>query len=152
MPVCVLFVSSTSNIGFKPECKCNHSHNQSAKDIDQYFKTELNAEDSLPPKSELILPNGLCKFGERAHDRNLIYTVGGIWTKSSYQYAEFSVRPENTHSYVLKLTKCICHSNWMLCLYNYQIYVYGMDFSVSSKNFMISMRSFFIYENHHTSI
>ena len=27
-------------------------NNQSAKDIEQYFKTELNAEDSLPPKSK----------------------------------------------------------------------------------------------------
>ena len=37
---CVLFVSSTSVIGL----------NSSAKDIDQHFKTELNVENSLPPK------------------------------------------------------------------------------------------------------
>ena len=53
-------------------------NNKSAKDIDQYFKIELNVEDSLPSRSVLILPNGLSKLGEQAHDRNLISTVGGI--------------------------------------------------------------------------
>ena len=53
-------------------------NNQSAKDIDQYFKTELNVEDSLPSTSVLILPNGLSKLGERANYRNLISTVSRI--------------------------------------------------------------------------
>ena len=53
-------------------------NNQSAKDIDQYFKTELNVEDFLPSRSVIILPNELSKLGERAHYRNLISTVGGI--------------------------------------------------------------------------
>ena len=53
-------------------------NNKSVKDIDQYFKTELNVVDSLPSRSGLILPNGLSKLGERAHYRNLIFTVGGI--------------------------------------------------------------------------
>ena len=55
---------------------------QSEKDIDQYFKTELNVDASMPSRSVLILPNGLSKLWERAHDRNLISTVGGIWTQS----------------------------------------------------------------------
>ena len=68
---------------------------------------------SVPPKtchqkSVLILPNGLSKFGERAHDRNLISTeVGFEPTTSRYQYDEFSTRPENTHSYILNLTTYI---------------------------------------------
>ena len=89
--VCTVCVSSTSDIGFT----------SSAKDIDQYFKTELNAEDSLPLKSELILPNGLCKCGERALYRNLIATVVGFEPNLHKNYDEFSTRPENTLSYVL---------------------------------------------------
>ena len=92
---CVLFVSSTSVIGF----------NSSTKDTDQYFKTELNVEDSLPPKVCTHFPNGLSKFGERAHDTNLISTVVGFEpTTSRYQDDEFSARPENTNSYILNRT------------------------------------------------
>ena len=79
MPVCVYCLCLVRRISASnPSANAITFNNQSAKDIDQYFKTELNAEDSLPPKSELILPNGLCKFGERAHDRNLVSTVGEI--------------------------------------------------------------------------
>ena len=95
---CVLFVSSTSVIGF----------NSSAKDIDQYFKTSSMWRTPCHQKSVLILPNGLSKFGERAHDRNLISTVVGFEPITSrYQYDEFSTRPENTHSYILNLTTYI---------------------------------------------
>ena len=38
-------------------------------DIYPYFKTKLHVENSLPPKSEFLLPNGLSKLGEQAHDR-----------------------------------------------------------------------------------
>ena len=48
--VYVLFVSNTSNIGFNSSANAITVNNLLAKDIDQYFKTELNVEDSLPPK------------------------------------------------------------------------------------------------------
>ena len=47
---CVLFVSNTSNIGFNSSANAITVNNLLAKNIDQYFKTELNVEDSLPPK------------------------------------------------------------------------------------------------------
>ena len=78
MCVCVLFVSSTSDIGFNPSTHAITVKSQSAKDIDQYFKTQLRVEDSRPPKVGTKLPNGLSKLGERAHDRNLISAMGGI--------------------------------------------------------------------------
>ena len=83
MPVCVycLYLArriSASNLS----ASALTLNNQSAKDIDQYFKTELNVEDYLPSRSVHILPNGLSKLGERAHYRNLISTVGGIGTQS----------------------------------------------------------------------
>ena len=49
---CVLFVSYTSNIGFNSSANAITVNNLLAKDIDKYFKTELNVEDSLPPKVE----------------------------------------------------------------------------------------------------
>ena len=48
-------------------------------------------------------------------------------TTSRYQYNKFSASPENTQSYVFKLTTCIIlhiwlyiyfHSSWMLCLFD----------------------------------
>ena len=48
--VCVLFVSNTSNIGFNSSANEITVNNLLAKDIDQHFKTELNVENSLPPK------------------------------------------------------------------------------------------------------
>ena len=74
-------------------------NNQSAKDINQYFKTELSVKDSLPSRSVLILSNGLSKLGERAHYRNLISTVGGFESNLNKKYDEFSARPEK-HSVV----------------------------------------------------
>ena len=46
----VLFVSNTSNIGFNSSANAITANNLLAKDIDQYFKIELNVKDSLPPK------------------------------------------------------------------------------------------------------
>ena len=43
--VCVLFVSSRSGIVFNPGASAITDHNQSAKDIDPYFKSQLYAED-----------------------------------------------------------------------------------------------------------
>ena len=48
--VCVLFVSNRSNIGFNSSTNAITVNNLLARDINQYFKTELNVEDSLPPK------------------------------------------------------------------------------------------------------
>ena len=45
-------------------------YSQSAKDIDSYFKSQLNVEDPGHRKPVLILQNVLSKPGERAHDRN----------------------------------------------------------------------------------
>ena len=70
MPVCVLFVSSRSGIVFNPSAEAITDHSQSAKDMDPYFKSQLYVEDPGHRKPVLILPNGLSKPGERAHDRN----------------------------------------------------------------------------------
>ena len=70
MPVCVLFVSSRSDIVFNPSVGVITDHSQLAKDIDPYFKSQLYVEDPGHQKPVLILPNELSKPGERAHDRN----------------------------------------------------------------------------------
>ena len=48
--VCVLFVSSSSDIGFNSSASAITVNNQLAKDLDQYLKTEFHVEDSPPPK------------------------------------------------------------------------------------------------------
>ena len=70
MSVCVLFVSSRSGIVFNSSAGAITDHSQSAKDIDTYFKSQLYVEDPGQRKPVLILPNGLSKHEERAHDRN----------------------------------------------------------------------------------
>ena len=45
MPVCVLFISSSSGIVFNPSTGAISDHSQSAKDIDPYFKSQLYVED-----------------------------------------------------------------------------------------------------------
>ena len=70
MPVCVLFVSSRSGIVFNPSAGTITDHSQSAKDIDTYFKSQLYVEDPDHRKPVLILPNGLSKPEEGAHDIN----------------------------------------------------------------------------------
>ena len=80
MPVYVLFVSSRSGIVFNRSAGAITDHSQSAKDIDPYFKSQLYVEDPGHRKPALILPNGLSKPGERAHDRYLISAVDGIRT------------------------------------------------------------------------
>ena len=45
MPVCVLFVSSRSGIVFNPSAGAITKHSQTAKDIDQYFKSQLYLDD-----------------------------------------------------------------------------------------------------------
>ena len=70
IPLCVVFVSSRSGIVFNPSAGAITEHSKSAKDIDTYFKFELYVEDPGHRNPVLILPNGLSKPGERAHDRN----------------------------------------------------------------------------------
>ena len=62
MPVCVLFVSSRSGIVFNQSSGAITDRSQSAKDIDQYFKSQLYVEDPGHQKPVLILPNGLSKL------------------------------------------------------------------------------------------
>ena len=71
MPGCVLFVSSRSGIVFNPSAGVITDHGQSAKDIDQYFTSQLYGEDPSHRKPVLILPTGMSKLGERAHDKIL---------------------------------------------------------------------------------
>ena len=78
--VCVLFVSSMSGIVFNPTAGAISDYSQSANDIDPYFKSQLYVEDPGHRTPILILPNGLSKAGELAHDRNLISAMGGIRT------------------------------------------------------------------------
>ena len=80
MPVCVLFVSSRSGIFFNPGARAITDHILSAKAIYPYFKSQLYVEDPSRRIPVVILPNGLSKPGERAHDRNLISVVGAIRT------------------------------------------------------------------------
>ena len=72
MPVCVLFVSSRSGIVLHPNTGTITDHNQSAKDIYPYLKSQLHVEDSGHRKPILIIQNELNEPGERAHDRNKI--------------------------------------------------------------------------------
>ena len=75
MPVCVLFVYSASGIVFNWSAGAITDHSQSATDIDPYFNTQLYVEDPDHRMPVLILPNGLSKPGERAHDINFISLV-----------------------------------------------------------------------------
>ena len=77
IPVCVLFASSWWGIAFNPNAGAITDHSQSAKDTDQYFKSQLYVEDPSHWKMVLILPNWLSNSGERAHERNLISAVVG---------------------------------------------------------------------------
>ena len=70
MPMCVLFVSSRSDIVFNPSDGAITDHSQSAKDIDPYFKFQLDyVEDPGHRKLILILLDGLSKPGERGFER-----------------------------------------------------------------------------------
>ena len=63
--VCVLFASSRSCIVFNQSADAMTNHSQSAKNIDQYFKSQLYVKDSSHRKPVLILPNRLSQPGER---------------------------------------------------------------------------------------
>ena len=76
--VFVLFVSSRSGVVFNPSASAITDHNQSAKDIDPYFKSQLYAEDPGRRKTVRVLSNS--KPGERVHDRNYISAVGRMRT------------------------------------------------------------------------
>ena len=70
MHVGILLVSSTSGIVLNPSAGAMTDDSQSAKDRDLYFKSQLCAKDPGHRKPIFILPKGLSKSGERAHDRN----------------------------------------------------------------------------------
>ena len=70
MPVCILFVSSRSDVVFNQSAGTITDHSQSAKDIYPYFKSQLYVKDPGHRKPVLNLPNGLSKPGVRARDRN----------------------------------------------------------------------------------
>ena len=53
MPVCVLFVSSRSGIGFNSNAGVITDHSQSMKDIDSYFESLLYVKD--PGHRKLVL-------------------------------------------------------------------------------------------------
>ena len=65
--MCVLFVSSTSNIVFNPSAIAITEHSQSAKDIDRYFKSRTAiCGGPRPPKAG----THFSEPRERAHDKN----------------------------------------------------------------------------------
>ena len=64
MPVCVLFVSSRSDIVFNPNAGAITDHSQSAKNIDLYFKSMFYVEYPGHRKRVLIFPNVLSKPGD----------------------------------------------------------------------------------------
>ena len=72
MPVCVLFVSSRSDIVFNQSADAITEHSQTAKDIDPYFKSLLYAED--PGHLKPVLPES-----ERTREI-FISASGGIRT------------------------------------------------------------------------
>ena len=67
MPVRVMFVSSRSGIVFNQSAGAITDHSEGH---DPYFKSQVYVEDPGNRKPVLILPNGLSKPEERAHDRN----------------------------------------------------------------------------------
>ena len=73
MPLCLLFVSSTSHIVFNPSAGEITDLSQSAK-----IKSQLCGGPGHP-KPLLVLPNVLSKQGEQAHDRNKFVVV---WFKT----------------------------------------------------------------------
>ena len=75
--VCVLFVSSRSDIVLNTNASAITDHSQSEKEIyDTYFKSQLIVEGPGHLKPVLILPNALSKPGQRAHDRNFNFCRG----------------------------------------------------------------------------
>ena len=63
-------VSSRSGIVFNWRTGAINDQSQAAKDIFPYFKSQLYADDPGHGMPVLILPNGLSKSGEQAHNRN----------------------------------------------------------------------------------
>ena len=75
MPVCVL--SSRSDVVYNRSAGSITDHSQSAKDIDPWFKSQLNVEDPGHRKPVLILSGGLSKPGERASARQKVNLCRG---------------------------------------------------------------------------
>ena len=80
-------------------------------------------------KQVLILPNGLSKLGERAHDSNLISTVGGILTHNLLISIRRILHEARKHSFV-------CFKSYYMhnYIYNYRYFSQQLDsLSVRSK-------------------
>ena len=108
MPVCVLFVSSRSGIVF------NSSAGQALTIANQqrtstHILSPSSVENPGHRRPVLILPNGLSKLGERAHDRNLNFCRG--WdSHSQHLDRQFSVLPMSNHRPPLCRSACVCLS------------------------------------------
>ena len=102
MSVCVLFVSSSSGIVFKPSTGAITDHSQSGKDIGPYLKSQLYVEDPGRRKPVLILPNELSKPGEQAHYRKFISATGGIRTEQPLD-RQSSVLPLSYHRSLMEI-------------------------------------------------
>ena len=71
--------------------------------------------------------------------------MGFDHTTSWYHYGEFSARPENTHSYVLKLTTCIItniiiyifHNSWTHWLFDVNLRDYASHICVYKIVYLI---------------
>ena len=82
MPVCVLFVSRRSGIVFNPSDGAITDYNQSANDIDPYFKVQLYVEDPGHRTPLFILPNVLSKHEERKRTTEIVFFLRG-WDSNS---------------------------------------------------------------------
>ena len=69
-------LSSRLGIVLNPCAGAITDHSQLAKDTDPYFKFQLYVEDPGNRKLVLILPNGLSKPRERAHDSTFYFCHG----------------------------------------------------------------------------
>ena len=69
-PCVYLFVYNTFGFVVNQSTGAITDYSLLAKDTDHYFKSQLYVENPGHQKPVLILPNGLSKPRERAHDRN----------------------------------------------------------------------------------
>ena len=111
-PCVYWFVSSRSGSVFNPSAGAITDHSQSAKDIDQYFKSQLHVEDPGHRKPVLSLPNGLRNPESECTTEILLYAVGGIRTHNllidSPAFYHWAI---TAHLVVLKIALPV-HKNW----------------------------------------
>ena len=114
-------------------------NNQSAKDIDQYFKTELHVKDYLPSKSRNSFYRMVWVNPESERNAEIYYQpwAGFELTPYRYQYDEFSARTEKNsvvyfktyyiHNYIYNYI--YIHSSWLLCLFDVNLQYYASHIS-----------------------